>query len=132
MAMLVVISCIIGYLFQALDIILVCKAFKFVPYVRYNVSFKYILILASTYKDIVKPDEWLFKCITAHLLHNSFDKEFFSSFSIKEFTDIIRINEFDKKLFVSLEQNGITLDKPSVSDLVRIIKEQLEECFKIK
>lgn len=120
---------VVGFLSQALDIILTCSTFKLIPYVRYNVTYKYILILSNSFKDNIELDKWLFRCIVAHLLHESFDKENFSEIPIDDFIEIIKRSEFEKKLFSKFESAGISLEQPNANGVVKIIQEQLRLCF---
>ena len=118
-----------GYLSQAFDIILTCVGFQFVPYIRFEIAFKHLLILSGNLSDIPDVDSWLFKCTVAHVLHISFDKERYSDIGVDEFVQKVKAYGFEQKVFDVLQENGISLEKPSISETVRIIDEQLAVCF---
>ena len=42
---------IFSYLSQAFDILLMCTEYQLNPYIRFDVAFKYMLILSSNFKD---------------------------------------------------------------------------------
>lgn len=84
-------------IFQAIDIMLTCSAYRFVPYVRYGVAFNYLLIISSNSPNLSEIDLWQFKFVISHVLHNCFDKEKYASIALDEFIENIHKNEFEKR-----------------------------------
>lgn len=118
-----------GFLSQALDIIMTCSAYRFVPYIRYNVSFQYVLILTGSFPNNPEFKSWLFKFIVSHILHKSFDKEKYSKVEFNKFVQIIKERKFEKKLFEDLKRHGISTEYPSIAKTVEIINNQFNDCF---
>ena len=122
---------IIGYLSQAIDIMLTCSAYRFVPYVRYGVAFNYLLIISSNSPNLSEIDLWQFKFVISHVLHNCFDKEKYASIALDEFIKNIHKNEFEKKVFEDLQINNISIKIPDVTKTTEIITRHLKEAFSI-
>lgn len=118
---------IIGYLSQAIDIMLTCSAYKFVPYVRYEVAFNYLLIISSNFPDLSEIDLWQFKFVISHMLYNCFDKEKYACIDLDKFIENIQKNEFERKVFEDLQSNNISIKKPDITKTKEIITGHLEE-----
>jgi hypothetical protein len=118
-----------GYLTQAFDIMLTCSCYQFIPYIRFVVAFKYILILSGNFPDIPELELWLFSSAIAHVLHNSFDKEKYSVIEFGEFVRKIKEAEFERKVFETLKKRQISLEHPAIQETIEIIDEQLTMCF---
>ena len=91
-----------------------CTEYQLNPYIRFDVAFKYILILSGNFKDQSEIQNMIFKGAVAHILHRKFDKEKIKHLDFKRYYDIIQESNFDNNLFSQLEQQGVTIDNPSV------------------
>lgn len=119
-----------GYLSQAIDVMLVCLAYRLVPYLRFNETFKYLNVLHSTLSENSEFDILLFKCTVSYILRKSFDYEKYSGYEIGEFIKSLRDNNFEQNVFCQLGEKGINLLNPNVKDMVGIIETQMANCFK--
>lgn len=120
---------IMGFLSQALDIILTCCTFKFIPYVRYNVAFKYILNISNNFISNPNVKSWLFKFIISHILHNTFNKEKYCKIELNEFVEKLKTYDFETQLFQNLRKENICLENHNISKAIEIINNQLSICF---
>jgi hypothetical protein len=118
-----------GYLSQAFDIILTCSGYHFIPYIRFTVAFKYLLILSGNLRDVPYLDMWLFKSSIAHIMHKSFDKEKYSKVDFDKFIQTVKVNNFEQRVFHALNEHEISLENPSVQETVKHLSEQLSACF---
>lgn len=118
-----------SFLSQAFDIMLMCTENRLIPYIRFDVALKYLLILAGNFGDSMELSDMLFKCAVAHIVHHSFDKERIIGIDFKTYCDYIRLYDFENKLFRRLADNGITLKTPSVKKTEALIIEQFNEIF---
>lgn len=118
--------CIYSYIKQAFDIIFTSCEYKLIPYVRFNVTFKYVLILAGNFVDNLEIKEMIFKCTVAHLIYRSFDKEKIKSITFRRYYQLIQQHDFENKLFEDLKNEKITLLNPSVSKTVCLIEKNFE------
>jgi len=118
-----------GYLSQAFDIMLTCSGYHFIPYIRFTVAFKYLLILSGNLRDVPDLDMWLFKSSVAHVMHKSFDKEKYSKVDFDKFVQTVKLSNFEQRVFCALNEHGISLENPSVQETVKHLNEQLSACF---
>jgi hypothetical protein len=118
-----------GFLSQAFDVMLMCTEHRLIPYIRFNVALKYLLIFAGNFRDSMELSDMLFKSAVAHIVHHSFDKERINGIDFKTYCDYIRLYDFENKLFRRLDDNGITLLSPSVIKTESIIIELFNEIF---
>lgn len=116
-----------GFLSQAFDILIMCTEYKIIPYIRYNVALRYLVILSSNFGKNMEISEIIFKSSVAHIVHHSFDKERINGIDFNTYCNYIKIYDFENKLFKSLEENGITLTTPSIQKTETIILEQFNE-----
>ncbi len=121
--------CIYGYFTQALDIILMCAEYQLIPYIRFDVTFKYILSLSANFKDSQEVKDMIFKCAIAYVLYKTFDKETVKNVNFQEFYQSILQYDFEGKLFYELQCEDVTLSNPSVAKTVSIIEKNFEYFF---
>lgn len=65
---------IFSYLTQAADILLMCTRYRLNPYIRFDVAFKYMLILSGNFRNHKEIEDMIFKSKIAHIMHRTFDK----------------------------------------------------------
>ncbi|MCQ5183922.1 hypothetical protein [Phascolarctobacterium faecium] len=118
-----------GFLAQVFDILLTCIQYQLVPYIRYSVAFKYLIIISGNFKDNDEISEMIFKSVIAHILHQTFDKEIYSQFTIDQLIESVKSYNFEQQLFSTLKSEGITLELPALQKTAEIIDQQLRLCF---
>lgn len=118
---------VFGYVSQAIDIISNAIAYRFVPYIRYEVAFRYFLILYGAFEDIPDKDLWIPKTIIAHMLHISFEKDLFSKICIPNYVERIRKTNFEKNLLKAIEKEKIFSLKESPQLLIETINRTLKD-----
>ncbi len=120
---------IYGCLAQAIDILSVCTQYKLVPYIRYTVSFQYMLILAGNFRDNPEISQMLFQCVVAHALYHSFNTETYAHIPIDDMCKALRSANFEQQLFKLLNDSHISLDSPNLSITSEIIQQELARCL---
>lgn len=120
---------IFSYVSQALDILLMCTEYQLNPYIRFDIAFKYMLILSGNFKDQKEIQNMIFKGAIAHILHRTYNKEKAKFLDFKRYYNIIQESDFDTRLFSLLEQQGITIDNPNVKLISKTIDDLLNLIF---
>lgn len=116
-----------GYMSQALSIILMCLDYSLIPYIRFEVIYRYIIILSANFDSSEEVQNMIFKSSVAHLLYSCFKKEDYRDVSFDNFYNAVRENEFSKNVFTDLNNKNISFQNPKVKDLVAIIQKNLEQ-----
>ncbi|WP_194542591.1 hypothetical protein [Paenibacillus sp. JZ16] len=121
-----------SYLAQAFDTILLSAEHRLVPYVRYKVTFKYILQISGNFVDHEEISNMLFKCVISHIVHYKFDKQKVYKIDIRDYYEAIRIYNFENLVFSELEQkgNGNPFSNLSVSEVNTIINRNFDSFFR--
>lgn len=122
-------ACLYSYFAQAIDIILMCTEYKLIPYIRFEVAFKYILGLSSNFGDSKELKDMIFKCTIANILHHTFNKEDFQNMDFRKYYQEIQNYNFENRLFSDLQEENISISNPSLDKIVLIIKKNLEAAF---
>lgn len=120
---------IFSYLSQAFDIILMCTEYQLNPYIRFDIAFKYMIILSANFKDQREIQNMIFKGAAAHILHRKFNKEKVKSLDFKRYYYIIQESNFDTHLFSQLEQQGVTINNPNLNLISNTIDDLLKTFF---
>lgn len=118
---------VLGYISQAIDIISNAVAYRFVPYIRYNVAFKYTLILYGAFEEIPEGELWINKLIIAHILHKTFDKESIKDICVQDYTTRIIETGFEKNLFRAIEKEKVFTEKRHPKLLINIIDKTIKD-----
>lgn len=118
---------IFSYLSQAFDILLMCTEYQLNPYIRFDIAFKYMLILSGNFKDQKEIQNMIFKGAVAHILHRTFNKEKAKLVDFKRYYNIIQEADFETRLFSKLEQQGVTIDNPKV----KLISETIDDLLNL-
>lgn len=118
---------IYGYLAQAFDSILMCSEYQLIPYIRFEVAFKYILKLSGNFGESQELKDLVFKCIIAHTLHHTFDKRKIHNVDFRKYYQEIQNYKFENQLFSDLQIEKISIDNPSLDKMVTIINKNLEK-----
>jgi len=115
-----------GYLTQALEIMMTCLQYRVVPYIRYSVAARYLLMLSRNLADDADVRFMVFRAAVAHILHRSFDKTKIETIEFEDYCRALVESSFSANVFTELESAGVTLDSLDVSKTVRIIKQNLD------
>ena len=114
---------------QAFDTILMCVEYQLIPYIRYDVAFKYIISLSENFGDNQEIKDMIFKCAVAHVIYQTFDKEKIKKFDFREYYQSIQRYDFENNLFSDLKCEDITFSNPSIGKTVNIIEKNFGRFF---
>ncbi len=118
-----------SYLAQAFDTILLSAEHRLVPYIRFKVTFKYILQISGNFVDNEEISDMLFKCVISHILHHKFDKQKIYEIDIRDYYEAIRSYNFENQMFLELKQQDNPFTNLSISEVNTIINRNLESFF---
>ncbi len=117
---------IYGYLLQVIDIVSMCSEFQLIPYIRFKVAIQYILTLYPNFCHNQELTDMIFKCIIAHVLHITFDKEKICNIDFREYYQTIQNYNFENWLFSDLQHKKISLSNLSLRRVIPIIEKNFE------
>lgn len=122
-------SIILGFIYQALEIIYNCFNYNMIPYLRYNVTFNYVILLSSNFYNITGVKDIIFKSQIAHIIYLIFDKSKFKNTTFYEFSDKIKKYNISDQIENSISQDNITMENISVKYMINIFKDHISKCF---
>lgn len=120
---------IFQYISQAFDILLKCAQFNIVPYIRFDVSFQYLLIIGGNFSSTSQMSQILFRSMIAHTLYQVFNKEKIFENNFEGFTIKLNSYDFDNKVFTELKKQNINLDNYDLRMIVDILKKHLSYVY---
>lgn len=115
-----------GFIAQALDIMLCCSKFNLIPYLRYEVTFKYVTLLGENFSAVKGSRDILFKCKIAHVLYKIFDKEKIRDISFVQFLKGLNDYNFSKKVEEDLFKNNIDLENINIEKIIEVLDNNIE------
>jgi hypothetical protein len=116
---------IFQYIGQAFDILMKCAQFNIVPYIRFDVSFQYLLTVSGNFTSQNQMQQIIFKSIVAHILYQVFEKERIQEVDYKEFSHALHTYDFNEKVSRELFLQDIDLDNSSKNKVAEILKQHL-------
>lgn len=119
-----------GFFLQAFDILLKCAEYNMIPYLRYEVTFRYTILLGNNFSNNTEMQNILFKSICTHLLYRVFDKDKIKDTDIKYFIDTINKVNFNGNLLEALNKAGVNISKPSFKKIMDVMKNELQIIYK--
>lgn len=118
-----------GFFAQAFSILLMCAEYRMIPYLRYEITYRYTILLGGNFADNTKMQLILFKSICAHLLYKIFDKRKIKDVSFIHYLSIIDQGNFNNNVFETLQKNEIDFHKPSFTKIANILRKELDGVF---
>ncbi len=122
---------VFGCIQQAIDIIASCIEYGCIPYIRYPVAFHYISLLSENMTDIEQIIMLRYKMSIAFVVYRLCDKERLATVSIDEFLIKNQEYNFNKRLFCTLEQNGINERNFLGHTVTQVVIDELEKFYSI-
>ena len=118
---------VIGYLAQALNILFMCCSCQCIPYIRYEVAFKYLIRISSNFEEVPEIQEMVFKSSVAHVLYNSFDKNQYEKIDFNSFMVLCDKNKSKSKVFDVLEKQGMNIKTANLKSIIDVVENYLSE-----
>lgn len=118
---------VIGYLAQALNILFMCCSCQCIPYIRYEVAFKYLIKISSNFEEVPEIQEMVFKSSVAHVLYNSFDKNQYEKIDFNSFMVLGDKNKSKSKVFDVLEKQGMNIKTANLKSIIDVVENYLSE-----
>jgi len=115
-----------GYFSQAFETLLMCAENRLIPYIRFDATFHYMLMLSSNLGNSHESLDMIYKGIVAHVHHKSFDKERFTQLKFREYHTVIQEANYDARLFEALEKQDVDKRTPSVKAIAETSEAILE------
>ena len=116
---------ILGYISQALDVLLTSAEYRTIPYIRFDVCYAYIRLLYLNFDCIPEIKNIVFKCGVVHILHDMFSKEKVKQLSLDDYVQLVQCNQEKETLFDTLKEHGVFDDTALPNSMAPIIKEYL-------
>ena len=120
-----------GFFAQAFNILLTCAEYRMIPYLRYEVTFRYTILLGSNFDSNKEMQMTLFKSICAHLLYRVFDKSKIKDIDFTDYFTYLQKENFNDSVFEALQKNEIDFHIPSFTIITDILRNELNKLFEI-
>jgi hypothetical protein len=120
---------VFGYLGQALDIILSCATYKIIPYIRYSVAFRYVLLLSQNFSEEKEIQPMFFKCCLARVIYQEFDIERFKKVDFDVYYTVVKKSNFYQDLLSAFPVQS--MECVSAKEMNNNVREKLEKFYSL-
>lgn len=111
---------------QITDILLIALNLRLIPFIRYDVTFRYFLIMNKLFREDKETSSMLNKTILAYLFYEKYPNTFFFDFNYNEYVSKLKdynlIDDVSRKL--NLKSNE--LEDYGVREIIEIISGEFE------
>lgn len=118
---------IIGHIYRALDAIVLCSEYKCTPFIKSVITIHYILLLTENMTNIEYINLLRYRMIIAHFLCKLFNSKKISISNFDSFMKVKKEYNFNKRLFDTLKEQGITSSNFSLKLIHQIIDTELNK-----
>ncbi|HEX3037979.1 MAG TPA: hypothetical protein VHO94_03190 [Oscillospiraceae bacterium] len=110
---------------QVLEIILKCLQFNLIPYVRFDVTFRYLLLIGKAFSNDVALKHMLDYSIIGYLLSENINSQVISKMGFKSFSSKCNKNHYTDTVYRKLNGKGNDMHSSHVEDVIKVILETL-------
>lgn len=108
---------------QITDILLTSSSLKLIPFIRYDVTFRYFLMMNSILKEDNDTEMMLNKSILSHFFYESFPTSFFSKVEYREFVKVLKEYNLIEDVYECLDLKNRTLQDYKRLEVIEVIKD---------
>ncbi|MDF2534694.1 MAG: hypothetical protein K0R18_851 [Bacillales bacterium] len=113
------------YLAQIIDILATCIPFKVVPFLRFEVTFSYLLLLLPNFRS-QDTDELFFRSIISHYLFKYCNFEKAHALDFNKYCELVQKYRFEEKILIDLEESGCSLDRAKPDIVINILNNHID------
>ena len=120
-----------GFISQALNTILICSQYNMTPYLRYEVSFKYFMLIGSVFYDNEEIIRMLNRVAIVYICYSNFDKYHLHNVDFDKFIFHIQKHQISKELNEIMNkknQDEETYKLKSIIDDIMVILKKVYLC----
>lgn len=112
-----------SYLAQIADILLTCSMLRLYPYIRYEVTFRYLWLIMYTFIEDEKLREMIEKAIVFYIFRKEMDGAFEYFESFEYYCEKIVEKQALPKILNSMRENDIDIFQSEIQKVTEIIQE---------
>lgn len=121
-----------GFIAQSMEIMLKCCEYQMVPYLRYEVTYRYVLQMCLGFMIEMPHVRWItLRLMLAHHFYKYCDIDILSSISMDDYVGLLRKIDFQNSVLNSLPDNELTakIRPSSISSAITTCTKKLEKCI---
>lgn len=122
---------VFGCIQQAIDVIISCVEYGCIPYIRYPVSFHYILLLSENMLDIEHVATLRFRMSVAFVVYQLCDKGRLGRIDLDAFLRKNQLYNFNEKLFHTLAEHNVNEKNFLGHRITQLVIDELEAFYNI-
>jgi hypothetical protein len=118
-----------NYIYQIMDIILICSSFNLIPFIRYEVTFRYLTLIMHTFKEDKSLGEMIEKTIIFYILYNVIDREKMFGVEFAVYCKILSDKNILGNILDRKEKSNIDFIDDGIKSIREIIVEEFDNIF---
>lgn len=116
---------------QIIDTLLTGSYLGVIPYIRYNITFNYLLLLMDTFTEDKDIKSMIQKTIVCHIFHISVDKERFEGLDFEKYAKLLENKSLLGEIIKKMNAQEIDITKGGVNTVRDIILKEFEGIIKL-
>jgi hypothetical protein len=109
---------------QIIDILLTSAAMNVIPFIRFNVTFRYLLLIMQTFIENVETKEMIEKTIIFYVLHERINADLFDGIDFLQYSDRCKEVRLLARIILRLREENIDIISNGIRELPKIIEEE--------
>lgn len=112
------------YFKQVFEILLISNYFNLTPFIRYDISFYYLLLIMGSNHEEDLNINYL-DCVIFYVFHNSLDKSKLKKYSFENYYAMIKKHDYLKLINNKIINNGLVVTEINPNVIIEIIKDTI-------
>ncbi|PEL13029.1 hypothetical protein [Bacillus sp. AFS017336] len=109
---------------QMTDILLTSSQLNLIPFIRYDVTFRYFLIMNSILKEDDETEVMLNKSILSHIFYENFPTYFFTKIEYNEYIKKLKEYSLIQDVYKRLDLKNKSLQDYKLTEIVDVIRDR--------
>jgi hypothetical protein len=116
---------------QVLDILLTCTYYNLTPFIRYNITFHYFVLLMYNFSSDDTIRKKIEDAIITYIFYHHIEKSKLSTIKFSEYCKIIKNYNFFKNIREELEMVQINIFSSELKKLIKIVDGKINEFYNV-
>lgn len=112
-----------AYIGQVIDILIAGTYFNLTPYIRFNVTFHYFVLIMNTFLKNKEIKMMIERTILTYVLYNSLDKCILTKINFLDYCNRIEKYDFYKLIMEKMDEENIDITKSGIKKVSMIIQD---------
>lgn len=115
-----------SYVAQVADMLFICSILRVNPYIRFDVTFFYLVLVMNVFVEDIILREMIEKSIICYLFRKTFDTDVFSKYTFFDYCQRLEQNPMMNRVITNIRNSEINIFKEKTENVVSIIAKEFQ------